>query len=58
MNVAPSVRVFHEPLGTGGGRKPGLPAVPGDSTLSASATPLSAGSELFLARRQNCGLLL
>lgn len=40
MNVAPSVRVFHEALGTGGGRKPGLPAVPGDSTLSASATPL------------------
>lgn len=41
-----------------GGRKPGLPAASGDSTLSASATPLRAGSELFLARRQNCGLLL
>lgn len=60
MNVAPSVRVFHEPLGAGGGGggSPGCLRAPGDSTLSASATPLRAGSELFLARRQNCGLLL
>lgn len=58
MNVAASVRVFHEAQGAGGGGSPGCLRGPGDSTLSATATPLRAGSELFLARRQNCGLLL
>lgn len=51
--------MFHEPLGAGGGGSPGPPAGPGDSPLSAARNTLArAGLELFLARRQSCGLLL
>lgn len=57
MNVAASVRVFHELQGAGGGGSPGCLRGPGDSTLSIATTPLRAGSELFLAWWQNCGLL-
>lgn len=59
MNVAASVRVFHETLGAGGGGGGGSPGClrgPGDSNLSVARKPLRAASELFLARRQNCGL--
>lgn len=57
MNVAASVRVFHELQGAGGGGSPVCLRGPGDSTLSVATTPLRAGSELFLAWWQNCGLL-